>query len=241
MPFSRHGEAEMRIGGLMKLTLLDYPGRVACTVFLEGCNFRCPFCHNSHLAEARSEDSIVEEEFFEFLEKRKGVLDGVCVSGGEPLMNDDVISFLQKIKDMGYSIKIDTNGSYPKRLEKVIELGLCDYVAMDIKNSFDKYGMTAGIENANINSVVESIELLKKSEIPHEFRTTVVKEFHKSCDLEEIAQLVGKDEKLFIQPFRMSENVFDKTLNGFEDDEVRALLTSARRFAPLSEVRGIDL
>ncbi len=231
----------MRIGGLMKLTLLDYPGRVACTVFLEGCNFRCPFCHNSHLAEARSEDFIAEEDFFAFLEKRKGVLDGVCVSGGEPLMSDDVIAFLQKIKDMGYNIKLDTNGSYPKRLEKIIGLGLCDYVAMDIKNSFDKYGLTTGIESVNVDLVCESIELLKKSEIPHEFRTTVVKEFHEPCDLGEIARLVGENEKLFIQPFLLSENVFDKSLNGFEDDEVKALLASAKVFAPMTAVRGIDL
>lgn len=231
----------MRIGGLMKLTLLDFPGRVACTVFFEGCNFRCPFCHNSHLAEAKSEDFIAEEEFFKFLEKRKGILDGVCVSGGEPLMSDDVIPFLQKIKDMGFGIKIDTNGSYPETLEKIMALGLCDYVAMDIKNSFDKYEMTAGIAKLNVGLICESIELLKKSGIPHEFRTTVVKNFHNEEDVKEIGRMVGDGEKYFIQPFLLSENVFDKSLSGFEDNEVRALLASAKQFAPLTEVRGIEL
>ncbi len=241
MPILWHWEGKMRIGGLMKLTLLDFPGRVACTVFLDGCNFRCPFCHNSHLAEGKSQDSITEEEFFAFLEKRKGILDGVCVSGGEPLMSDEVIPFLEKIRGLGYSIKLDTNGSFPERLRKIVALGLCDYVAMDIKNSPEKYCLTTGNDKFGFESVSESIEFLKSSGIPHEFRTTIVKEFHETGDLSEIARIVGEGEKFFIQPFLMSENVFDKSLSGFEDDEVRALLTSARRFAPLSEVRGIDL
>ncbi len=230
----------MKIGGLMKLTLLDYPGKVACTVFLEGCNFRCPFCHNSDMAQCKSPDEMTEEEFFGFLKKRQGILDGVCVSGGEPLMCDEVFGFLEKIKALGYSLKLDTNGSFPQRLKKALELGLCDYVAMDIKNSPGKYEITAGCEKITFETVKESIDFLKKSGIPHEFRTTVVKDFHTTTDMEEIAQIVG-DSPYFIQPFRDGETVMMTGLREFETEEIRELLTVAQRVAPQTCVRGIEL
>ena len=230
----------MKIGGLMKLTLLDFPGKVACTVFLEGCNFRCHFCHNADMAKCESPDKMTEDEFFKFLTKRQGLLDGVCVSGGEPLMSDDVIPFIQKIKDMGYSVKIDTNGSFPERLKKIAEMGLCDYIAMDIKNSPEKYSITAGKPHISFECVKESIEFIKNSGIPHEFRTTVVKDFHTAEDMVEIGKIVGGDEKYFIQPFRDGEFVLVQGLEEFETCEVEELLKAARTFAPLAEIRGGD-
>lgn len=231
----------MKIGGLMKMTLLDYPGRIACTVFLEGCNFRCPFCHNSQIVDCSSSDSISEEEFFAFLRKRKGLLDGVCVSGGEPLLTDEIFGFLEKIRELGYEIKLDTNGSYPKRLKNIVEKKLCDYVAMDIKNSPEKYELTAGNCQVSFDTVKESIEYLKISGIPHEFRTTVVKDFHKPDDVAEIAGIIGENERYFIQPFRDGETVIERGLSEFGNDEIKELLAAARKFAPKTEVRGIDL
>jgi len=231
----------MKIGGLMKLTLLDFPGYVACTVFLEGCNFRCPFCHIADLAEAKSPDRMTEEEFFGFLKKRQGILDAVCVSGGEPLMTEDVLDFLKKIKDMGYKIKLDTNGSFPERLKAAVQSGLCDYVAMDIKNAPFKYGQTSGNEKITFDTVKESIGFLKKSGISHEFRTTVVKDFHTKDDIAEIAKIIGADEKYFIQPFRDGETVMQTGLMEFENDELKALLDAAKELVPAVCVRGIDL
>lgn len=229
----------MKIGGLMKLTLLDFPGKVACTVFLEGCNFRCPFCHNSDMVNSVSLDEISEEEFFKFLTGRQGLLDGVCVSGGEPLMSDDVIPFIRKIKDMGYSVKIDTNGSFPERLKQIAERGLCDYIAMDIKNSPKQYSVTAGNPHISFENVKESIEFLKNSGIPHEFRTTVVKNLHTVEDMTEIGKIVGKDEIYFIQPFRDGETVLVKGLDEFENGELGELLAAAKEFAPLAKLRGV--
>ena len=231
----------MKIGGFMTMTLLDFPGYVACTVFLEGCNFRCPFCHNADMAEAKSPDRVTEDEFFGFLKKRQGILDGVCVSGGEPLMNDETLDFLKKIKDMGYRLKLDTNGSFPERLKTAVNSGLCDYVAMDIKNAPSKYGQTSGNEKITFDTVKESIEFLKDSDIPHEFRTTVVKGFHTREDIAEIARIIGTDEKYFIQPFRDGETVLTSGLKEFEEDEIKVLLAAAREYAPNTCVRGMDL
>ncbi len=231
----------MKIGGLMKMTLLDFPGHVACTVFLEGCNFRCPFCHNSDMAEAKSPDGMTEEELFCFLKKRQGILDGVCVSGGEPLMSNSIFDFLKKIKDMGYKIKLDTNGSFPDRLKKAVKSGLCDYVAMDIKNAPAKYGQTSGNTQISFGTVKDSIEFLKNADIPHEFRTTVVKDFHTKDDIAEIAKIIGADEKYFIQPFRDGETVMQSGLSEFENMEIKILLDAAKEFAPRTCVRGVEL
>ncbi len=231
----------MKIGGLMKLTLLDYPGVLACAVFLEGCNFRCPFCHNSDMVYSKSPDEITEDEFFEFLRKRQGVLEGVCVTGGEPLVSDEIFGFLERIKGMGYKVKLDTNGSFPERLKRIAEMKLCDYVAMDIKNSPEKYSMTVGNKKITFDSVKDSVDFLKKSELPHEFRTTVVKDFHTKADVAEIAELLGAAEKYFIQPFRDGESVIRQGLCEFETEEIKELLESAREFVPEALARGIDL
>ena len=231
----------MKIGGLMKMTLLDFPGYVACTVFLEGCNFRCPFCHNADMAVAKSPDRMTEDEFLGFLKKRQGILDGVCVSGGEPLMTDETLDFLKNIKDMGYKVKLDTNGSFPERLKRAVNLGLCDYVAMDIKNAPTKYSQTSGNEKITFDTVKESIEFLKNSDIPREFRTTVVKDFHTEEDIAEIAKIIGADENYFIQPFRDGETVLMSGLKEFEDNEIKTLLAAAREYTPKTCVRGMDL
>lgn len=231
----------MKIGGIMKMTLLDYPGRIACTVFLEGCNFRCPFCHNSQIVDCSSADEMSGEEFFAFLRKRQGLLDGVCVTGGEPLLTDEIFGFLKEIKDLGYDVKLDTNGSFPERLKRIVAEGLCDYVAMDIKNSPEKYSETSGCKGITFESVKESIEFLKNSQMPHEFRTTVVKDFHGVEDIAEIAKIIGVDESYFIQPFRDGETVIQSGLSEFETDEIKELIESARRYAPMTEVRGIEL
>ncbi len=230
----------MKIGGLMKLTLLDFPEHVACTVFLSGCNFRCPFCHNRDLAMASSPDEISQEEFFAFLKKRQGVLQGVCVSGGEPLINDDIFEFLKKIKDMGYKVKLDTNGSFPERLRRIIDAELCDYVAMDVKNSPDKYPQTAG-GGVTFDKVSESIAILKESRLPHEFRTTTVKDFHTKDDIAEIAAYLGEEEKYFIQPFRDGESVLVQGLSEFSDEEIKELVETAKKYAPKAAARGTDI
>ena len=174
----------MKIQGLQKLTLLDYPEKVACTVFFAGCNFRCPFCHNASLVTHISEEpEMTEEAFFTFLKKRQGILDGVCITGGEPLLQPDIEDFIRKIKELGYAVKLDTNGSFPTKLKTLVEKGLVDYVAMDIKNSREAYGITAGVEKIYIASVEVSVAYLKEGKVPYEFRTTVVKYLHtkKSC------------------------------------------------------------
>ncbi len=231
----------MKIGGLMKMTLLDYPGKIACTVFLEGCNFRCPFCHNLPIVDFCSSDTMSEEEFFTFLAKRQGLLDGVCVTGGEPLLNPEIFDFLKKIKDLGFNIKLDTNGSFPKKLREIAELGLCDYVAMDIKNSPSKYSETSGCHKITFDSVRESIDFLKTSGIPHEFRTTVVREFHTPGDVSEIARIIGEEESYFIQPFRDGETVIQSGLTEFDTEELKELLSAAKEFAPKAQIRGAEL
>ena len=177
----------MKLYGLQKLTLLDFPERVACTVFLGGCNLRCPFCHNSVLVFPEPEDeTMTEDAFFQFLDKRAGVLDGVAVTGGEPLLTPDVLPFLARIKETGFAVKLDTNGSFPKRLREAVETGLVDYVAMDIKNSPEKYAATCGLPVFDLSKVQESVRFLMNGSIPYEFRTTVVDEFHEAADMEAI-------------------------------------------------------
>ena len=205
----------MIIKGFAKLTLLDYPGRVACTVFTGGCNFRCPFCHNASLAiRAREVDTIPESEVFELLKKRKGILDGVCITGGEPLLfGDELYDFIIEIKKLGYAVKLDTNGSFPERLAALIEAGLVDKVAMDIKNSPEKYALTAGVENFDIASILKSVELLKSSGVDYEFRTTVVKELHSASDFEAIGKMIEGAKAYFLQSFVDSGDLIGEGLS----------------------------
>lgn len=228
----------MEIFGLMKMTLLDFPSKVACTVFAGGCDFRCPFCHNGDIVLKRGE-AISEEEIFAFLKKRRGILDGVCISGGEALLSSDLIFFMEKVASLGFCIKLDTNGSNPRALKAALESGFCDYVAMDVKNSFDKYPETIGVAGFDTDRIAESIELIRKSGIPHEFRTTVVRELHTENDIRALTAHIPNAEHYFIQSYTESECVFDKSLSPFSRDELSRLLAAARENVPNAELRGI--
>lgn len=230
----------MNICGLQKVTLLDYPGKVACTVFTAGCNFRCPFCHNKGLVtEIPEEHAIREEEFFAFLDKRKGVLDGVCITGGEPLLQPDLEEFLTIIKGKGYVIKLDTNGSFTLALKNLASKGLIDYVAMDIKNSKEKYFQTVGLDICSIKDIEESIDFLLKGTIPYEFRTTVVKEYHEKEDFLKIAEWIKNPERYYLQGFVDSENVIKKGLKGYSLEELEVFANALRKKMPFVEIRGV--
>ena len=228
----------MNIGGIQKLTLLDYPGHVACTVFLKGCNFCCPFCYNTSLIDGEALNPILENDFFDFLKTRKKVLDGVAITGGEPLLQKDIKEFIIKIRALGYKIKLDTNGSYPEVLQSLIEEGLVDYVAMDIKNSWNKYDITSGARQ--IENVKKSISILLEGHVDYEFRTTVVKELHSKEDFEIIGQMIQGADNYFIQRFRPNENVIDKNLNAPSKNELIEYLTVVKKYIPNAQIRGID-
>ena len=229
----------MKIAGLQKLTLLDFPGRTACTVFAPGCNLRCPFCHNGELVTGHGGEEISEESFFSFLEKRKGLLDGVAVTGGEPLLRPDVTDFLRRIKGMGYAVKLDTNGFFPEKLKTVLEEGLADYVAMDVKNSLDKYAATAGIPGLGLSPVTESIRMIMNSGKEYEFRTTAVREFHAPEDFEEIGRLIAGAEKYFIQGFIDSGGLICPGLSPLSREEMEECLERVRKYVPAAQLRGV--
>lgn len=231
----------MKIGGLQKLTLLDVPGRVAATVFLRGCNFRCPFCHNAGLLDAAADGAdIPEDEVFFFLEKRRGLLDAVCVSGGEPLMHDDALAFLHRIKEMGYFVKLDTNGCYPDRLEKAVRLGLADQVAMDVKHTSDGYCRAAGLDRLDMASIGRSIDFLLSGPCDYEFRTTVVKPLHGPWDLVSIARRLKGARHYFLQQFVPSGNLAASGLSAYGDEEMRHMLSLVRQEIPSAQLRGVS-
>ena len=231
----------MNIQGLQKLTLLDYPGNVACTVFLAGCNFRCPFCHNASLVtHVDVEAQIPEEEVLSFLKKRSGVLDGVCITGGEPLLSTDLEEFIRKDKEMGYKVKLDTNGSHTEKLKHLAEAGFIDYVAMDIKNAPGKYGMTIGIEDYDPANVAKSAAYLMAGSIPYEFRTTVVREFHTREDFEEIGRWLRGAERYFLQSFVDSGDLIQPGLRGYTKDIMEQALDIVKKYIPKAELRGVE-
>ncbi|CCZ57350.1 pyruvate-formate lyase-activating enzyme [Clostridium sp. CAG:762] len=229
----------MTINGMQKLTLLDYPGNVACLIFTQGCNFRCPFCHNSGLLDMNNNcEKIDEKEVFKYLEKRRGLLDGVCISGGEPLLQKDIVDFIRKVKDLGYKVKLDTNGSSPKKLKQLIEDGLIDYVAMDIKNDFLNYDKTAGM-CTNIDNIKKSIEIIENSNIEYEFRTTIVKQFHDVGKLEKIIQYIGPNARYYIQNYQDCSSVLQRGLNGFDNEELLNIKNTLGVKYPNLVVRGV--
>lgn len=204
----------MKIKGIQKLTLLDYPEKLACTIFTYGCNLRCPFCQNGSLVlENRyKNNNISKNELLEFLEKRKNILDGICISGGEPLINEDIYELFKEIKSLGYLIKLDTNGTFPEKIEKAIKEKLVDYIAMDIKNSKNKYLKTSGINNLDISKIEKSVEILKNSNIDYEFRTTIIEEYHDKKDIEEIGNWLKGSNKYFLQYYTYSEDIIGEKL-----------------------------
>lgn len=208
----------MKISGFDKLTLLNYPDKVACTIFTSGCNLRCPFCHNSGLV-TNNYNEISFESIYEYLKKRIGILDGVCITGGEPLIHADIKDYIKKIKDLGYLVKIDTNGCNPKLLKELIDLKLVDYIAMDIKNIYSKYDITSGVK-VNIDNIKKSISIIENSGIDYEFRTTIVKEFHSIQDIKEILSYISSNSNYYIQNFKNSNDVFNRNLSSFSEKEL---------------------
>ena len=230
----------MKLYGLQKLTLLDFPEKVACTVFLGGCNLRCPFCHNSVLVFPEPEDeTMTEDEFFRFLDKRAGVLDGVAVTGGEPLLTPDVLPFLERIKEKGFAVKLDTNGSFPKRLREAVETGLVDYVAMDIKNSPEKYAATCGLPVFDLSKVQESVRFLMDGDVPYEFRTTVVDEFHEAADMEAIGKWIAGARAYYLQNFVDSGACIREGLHAKSPDDLHLFRSLLQKYVPNTQVRGI--
>lgn len=230
----------MLISGLQKLTLLDYPGRVACTVFTGGCNFRCPFCHNAPLVlpERLVRDSS-EEAVLAFLNKRRGVLDGVAVTGGEPLLHKDIGAFLEKVKALGFAVKLDTNGSFPDRLRALVRAGLVDRVAMDVKNSPALYEKTAGAA-VDMAAIACSRDFLLSGAVDYEFRTTVVKGLHTKESLMDAARWIRGAKEYYLQQFKDSGDVLAiEGLGAFGEKEMHALADAAAEFVPSVQVRGV--
>ncbi|MCR5295337.1 MAG: anaerobic ribonucleoside-triphosphate reductase activating protein [Lachnospiraceae bacterium] len=230
----------MKIYGLQKMTLLDYPGRVACTIFLGGCDFRCPYCHNFELVDGSAPAVMEEEELFSFLKKRKGLLDGAAVTGGEPCLYPGLPDFLRKIKELGYLIKLDTNGNHPDVLKQVLDGGLADYVAMDIKNSPERYAETIGKENFSLANIRESIRLLMKGSADYEFRTTVVDELHNEESFEGIGRMVEGAGRFYLQPFTDRDTVPFGNLHAPSAEKIRKYSEIMKRYVTDVQVRGMD-
>lgn len=239
----------MKFGGLQKLSLLDYPGRMACTVFTAGCNFRCPYCHNPGLVifgEASEwHQDYTAEEILDFLKKRRNVLEGVAVTGGEPLLHEELEGFIAEVKDLGYLVKLDTNGSKPEFLKRLVSRNLVDRVAMDIKNSPDEYGRTVGLESFDIAPVEESKEFLldmaEKGGGPEvEFRMTVVKGLHTADSLEAAAKWIEGSEEYYLQGFVNEGRLLrPEGLEAFTKEEMESFLERVRKYVPRAELRGI--
>jgi len=228
----------MILDGLQKLTLLDFPDRMACTVFTHGCNFRCPFCHNASLVEGDNAHLPVEE-FEDFLKKRQGILDGVAITGGEPMLQKDLKDFIKMIKSYGYLVKLDTNGTYPEKLEELIDEGLVDYVAVDIKATPEKYAKTIGVENFDITPVKKTVEILKQGKVPYEFRTTVVKELHEAADFEIIGKWLEGAPRYFLQQFVDSGDLIGEGMSAHSEETMKEFLGIVQKYIPTAELRGI--
>ena len=232
----------MKVTGIQKLTLLDYPGVVACTVFTAGCNFRCPFCHNAMLVlpEQIDNECLTDDEVFGFLKKRRGVLDGVAVTGGEPLLHADMPEFLARVKELGYKIKLDTNGSNPELLSEIVKNKLVDRVAMDIKNAPEEYARTIGLESFDIAPVERSKEMLLRGDIDYEFRTTVVKGIHTKESLIGAAKWIEGAKEYYLQQFKDSGNlILPDGLSAYDEKQMHALADAVRDYVPTVEVRGV--
>lgn len=228
----------MKICGLQKMTLLDFPGKIACTVFLGGCNFRCPFCHNGSLAKGCGEALMSVDELLAFLDSRRGRLQGVCISGGEPTLNPELPDLIAEIKSRGFAVKLDTNGTNPQMLYGLIADGLVDYVAMDIKNSPDNYFSTIGVQSDEyMASVCESAELLMSGKVDFEFRTTLVRELHTPYDIEKIGMWLSGNEKFFLQTYRDEGDLLVGGFTPFTKEEIIDLLDILKKHIPNAKIR----
>jgi len=230
----------MKIHGLQKMTLLDFPGRVACTVFLGGCDFRCPFCHNFELVDGSAPPVMEDEALFDFLEKRRGLLDGVAVTGGEPCLHPGLPALLRRVRALGYAAKLDTNGAHPETLGTLIDEGLVDYVAMDIKNSPEKYARTAGLSALDLAPIRRSAALLMEGRVDYEFRTTAVDELHETSDFEAIGRWIAGARRYFLQPFTDRDTVPFGGLHAPSAVKLQAWIQLMRGYVPDARIRGAD-
>lgn len=228
----------LRICGLQKLSLLDFPGKVAVTVFLGGCDLKCPYCHNSGLI-GGAPAIMGQEEFFAFLKSRRGLVDGVAISGGEPLLNPSLPGFAAGIKEMGFAVKLDTNGTSPRRLGKMVSTGVLDYIAMDIKNSRAKYPLTVGIAGFDTGKVAESAQILLEGNCPFEFRTTVVGNLHEEGDFYDIAKWIAGAPRYFLQPFTDRETVPQRGLRPPAVAQLHRYMHIVKPHVNSVELRGI--
>ena len=231
----------MKIYGLQKMTLLDFPEHVACTVFLGGCDFRCPFCHNYELAEGKAPALMEEEELLAFLRKRQGLLDGVAFTGGEPCLHKDLPDLMRAVRALGFKVKLDTNGNHPELLDAILSEGLADYVAMDIKNRPGKYAATAGLAQFDPVHIYESIKLIMEKAPDYEFRTTVVKPLHEARDFESMGSMIKGARRYFLQKFTDREQVPFEGFSAPSDEELESYLAIARKYVPDAQLRGAEL
>ena len=229
----------MDIQGLQKMTLLDYPGKVACTVFFGGCDLRCPFCHNRDLVEGPMPAALDEEELLAFLAKRRGLLDGVCFTGGEPLLRPQLPQLLSRVRELGFLIKVDTNGGHPQVLRRLVEAGLVDYVAMDVKNSPARYPQTAGVPHLDLAPFRESVSFLLEGTVDYEFRTTVVRQFHHRDSFLDIASWLAGAKRYFLQAFVDRDTVLCPGLEPCSREEMEEFARLVRPMIPAVELRGV--
>ena len=230
----------MNIHGLQKLTLLDYPGHTACTVFLAGCILRCPFCHNADLLDMNAEPVMDDAELLAFLRKRQGLLDGVAVTGGEPLLREESLELLRRIRELGFPVKLDTNGTHPDRLRRAAEEGLIQYCAMDLKNSPERYARTIGLKQFDLGPVRESAAFLMKGTMEYEFRTTVVREFHDDSSFRAMGEWIHGADRYFLQPFVDRDTVPTRGLSAPDGEQLKAWLEIMRPHVREAAIRGED-
>ena len=228
----------MKVFGFEKLSMVDFPGHLCCTVFTGGCNFKCPFCQNSDLVKMQNLREINQDEIFSYLSKRKGVIDSVCVSGGEPTIYPDLEQFIVKIKSLGFLVKLDTNGTNYEMLKRLIEKNLVDYMAMDIKNSLSAYGETAGTNFVDLENIKKSVELLKRNLVDYEFRTTLVKQFHSTSTITEMANWLNGAKRIFLQHFVDNGTCLQKGLNEVEKQDAEKFLDILKNHVNHVELRG---
>ncbi len=223
------------------MTLLDFPGVVSCTVFLGGCDFRCPFCHNFELVDGTAKPVMTDDDLIEFLKGRKALLDGVAITGGEPCMHgEDLIALIKRIRETGYKVKLDTNGYHPELLEEILCGGLVDYIAMDIKNSEEKYAVTCGLDEIDTDKIKKSISLLMSGDTPYEFRTTVINEFHEAEDFDKIGEMITGAERYFLQRFTDRDTVPFGNLTAPSFDDMRKYAEISRKYVKNTELRGVE-
>ena len=231
----------MKICGLQKTTLLDFPGRVAAALFTGGCNFRCPFCHNSGLLSGDAEAAYSVREILQFLEKRKRILEGVCITGGEPTLQPDLEDFIRDIRSLGLAVKLDTNGYRPDVLKALCQKGLLDYAAMDIKAGRDRYETAAGVCGLDMKRIDESIRFLLEGHLPYELRTTVVRGIHEAEDFRQIGPWIKGCRRYFLQAFKDSGDILvPQAYDAFSAEEMRAFMELVRPYAEEVSLRGID-